>query len=80
MWRTAMRRLMPKGLPVGAEYVPGLGVVAHLADVERWRLAGEYATKHRRVGPWYWRVCAACGTRSGCQYGRWAQAVLGKRR
>jgi len=64
-------------LPFDHEYVPGLGVVRKLDTMRRWHLAGGYATTHRLVGPWYRRrVCAACGTRGRCAYGRWADVVL----
>ena len=57
------------------EYVPGLGIVPRLPDIRRWRLAGEYAARHRLDGPWWRKVCAVCGTR--CEYAAWASAVLG---
>jgi hypothetical protein len=66
-------------LPFDKEYVPGLGVVGKLDRTRRWQLAGEYAAKHQFVGPWYRRVCAVCGTRSRCEYGRWALDILIKK-
>jgi hypothetical protein len=58
------------------EYVPGLGVVQKLANVHRWRLAGEYTVTHRLAGPWYRRSCSTCGTRHRCEFSRWADDVL----
>ena len=63
-------------LPFGVEYVPGLGAVSELSKAARWLLAGEYATTHRLVGPWYGRVCAHCGTKGGCEFSEWATGVL----
>jgi hypothetical protein len=63
-------------LPLDHEYVPGRGVVRKLDQTRRWRLAGEYTVMHRLVGPWYRRVCAACGTRGRCGYRRWAGEIL----
>lgn len=54
-------------LPFDQEYVPGLWIV---------RIAGEYATTHRLVGPWFRRVCVFCATKGRCEYGRWSDDVL----
>ena len=56
------------------EYIPGLGVVPRLRDSDRWRLAGEYASTHQLVGPWYRKRCPQCAKR--CEFWRWAQAIL----
>jgi hypothetical protein len=66
----------PHELPAMTEYVPGLGTVSTLDNTRRWQLAGEYATTHRLTGPWYRRVCQTCGTRGGCEYGRWSNHIL----
>jgi hypothetical protein len=66
-------------LPPMHEYVPGLGVVPKLDDKRRWQLAGEYATTHRSIGPWYRRTCQTCGSRGRCEYGRWSADVLVER-
>jgi hypothetical protein len=79
MWRRLSRRVRHEGLPYGTEYVPGHGVVVRLSDQARWQLAGEYRAAHRLVGPWYRRSCGVCGTRGGCEYGRWANGVLTER-
>jgi hypothetical protein len=63
-------------LPFGVEHVPGLGAVSKPNEAARWRLAGEYAATHQLTGSWYRRVCARCGTRGGCEFGRWADDVL----
>jgi hypothetical protein len=76
MLRWLVRRAAADGLPFGVEYVPGLGTVAVLGDTTRWRLAGEYATTHRLIGPWYRRSCVRCETKGGCEFGRWAAGVL----
>jgi hypothetical protein len=49
-------------LPGMSEYVPGVGVV----PTRRWRLAGEYAARHRLTGPCYrhWSDDTNLGDRS----------------
>jgi len=74
--RLRSRRATGDELPGGTEYVPGLGIVRTLGREWRWKLAGEYAVTHRLTGPWYRRVCAACGTRGRCVFGRWSDSVL----
>lgn len=74
--RLRSRRASDGDLPFGTEYVPGLGVVSTFSQEQRWQLAGEYAAIHRSTGPWFRRVCAACGTRRRCPYGRWSDDVL----
>jgi len=76
MWHRSARRQTPERLPFGVEYVPGLGALSRLSEAARWRLAGEYATTHRLVGPWYRRAYAVCGTRGSCEFGRWVGDVL----
>jgi hypothetical protein len=70
-----LRRSAANDLAFGMTVVPGRGVV-YLSKPERWRLAGEYASTHRLVGPWYGRRCARCGTRGRCGYARWADEVI----
>jgi hypothetical protein len=76
MWRRLARRRAPGRMPFGLEYVPGRGTVSKLSEAARWRLAGEYATTHRLIGPWYRRVCGVCETPRGCEFGHWADGVL----
>jgi hypothetical protein len=74
--RLLLRRASGGVLPGGTEYVPGIGVARSVGKEWRWKLAGEYATAHRLIGPWYRRVCASCGTRGRCAFQRWSSATL----
>jgi hypothetical protein len=75
MWLPLLRRSAAGNLASGTTVVPGRGAV-YLSKPERWRLAGEYASTHRLIGPWYGRRCATCDTRGRCDYARWADEVI----
>jgi hypothetical protein len=75
MWRWLAWR-SGDGPPLSLEPVPGLAPGVRLTQIERWRLAGDYRTRHQLVGLLFRRVCVTCGTKGGCVYGRWADEVL----
>jgi len=75
MLRWLTRRKTYSDLPFGVEAVPGIGAKV-LTERERWQLAGEYSATHQLTGPWYRRVCVRCGTKRGCEFGRWAGGVI----